>query len=131
MSGPRPPSSTAAASATRGKSPPAGPCGCSPPQAGGGLQLRHSIGQILGCGLQPLELHDGEQWGALAWPRTAERRRQVLTLEQDRSGWGMFLPPLGRAPLEQLLGAIAAAGEPWSEPELSGVLPLDMDNASR
>ncbi len=82
-------------------------------------------------GLQPLELHDGEQWGALAWPRTAERRRQVLTLEQDRSGWGMFLPPLGRAPVEQLLGAIAAAGEPWSEPELSGVLPLDLDNAGR
>ena len=57
----------------------------------------------------------------------AERRRQVLTLEQDRSGWGVFLPPLGRAPLEQLLGAIAAAREPWSELELSGVQPLDLE----
>ncbi|MEY3757535.1 MAG: hypothetical protein RLZZ263_689, partial [Cyanobacteriota bacterium] len=32
-------------------------------------------------------------------------------------------------PLETLLGVIAQASAPWSQPELSGVLPLDIDGA--
>ena len=63
----------------------------------------------------------------------ADRPRQVLTLELDAQGWGLFLPPLARQPLEQLLQAIAAAalcplrGTPLTEPRLSGMLPLDTD----
>ncbi len=61
------------------------------------------------------------------------RPRQVLTLELDEQGWGLFLPPLSREPLERLLAAIAAADRcplrntPLAEPELSGLLPLDVD----
>jgi uncharacterized protein (DUF2126 family) len=94
--------------------------------------------------------HDDDQqrWQTLAWPLAEELRelipahgpaglrlplqhfpegalRQVLTLETDDDGWGLFLPPLSRAPLEQLLALIAAASAPWSKPELSGVLPYD------
>ena len=53
--------------------------------------------------------------------------RQVLTLERDAEGWGLFLPPLARAPLEQLLGLIASASGAWRQPELSGVLPYDTE----
>jgi len=62
-----------------------------------------------------------------------DRPRQVLTLELDPEGWGLFLPPLARQPLEQLLQATAHAahcplrGTPLAEPKLSGVLPLDSD----
>ena len=55
--------------------------------------------------------------------------RQVLTLEVGPSDWNLFLPPLARQPLETLLGVIAQASAPWSQPELSGVLPLDIDGA--
>ena len=63
----------------------------------------------------------------------ADRPRQVLTLELDAEGWGLFLPPLAREPLERLLQAIAAAahhpvtGAPLAEPKLSGMLPLDAE----
>ncbi len=53
--------------------------------------------------------------------------RQVLTLEISSESWNLFLPPLAREPLERLLGLIAAASAGWSRPELSGVLPLDLD----
>jgi uncharacterized protein (DUF2126 family) len=92
--------------------------------------------------------HDGQHWQAVHWALADERRtllpapgpaglrlplqhfpdhapRQVLTLEITPQGWSLFLPPLDRLRLEQLLAAIAAASAPWSEPELSGVLPLD------
>jgi len=51
--------------------------------------------------------------------------RQVLTIERDASGWALFLPPLERQPLEQLLQRIAARSQGWLQPELSGVLPWD------
>ena len=62
-----------------------------------------------------------------------DRPRQVLTLELDAGGWGLFLPPLSRQPLEQLMVAMAAVahcplqGTPLAEPKLSGVLPFDSD----
>ncbi|MFS6826756.1 transglutaminase family protein [Cyanobium sp. ATX-6F1] len=52
--------------------------------------------------------------------------RQVLTLEVHPGGWSLFLPPLAREPLEQLLRLIAAASAGKSQPLLSGVLPLDI-----
>ncbi|MDA0718296.1 MAG: transglutaminase family protein [Cyanobacteria bacterium] len=52
--------------------------------------------------------------------------RQVLTLECSPSGWGVFLPPLPRQPLELLLRLIAKHSNRWALPELSGVLPLDI-----
>ncbi|MCP9850971.1 transglutaminase family protein [Cyanobium sp. Morenito 9A2] len=52
--------------------------------------------------------------------------RQVLTLEVHPGGWSLFLPPLAREPLEQLLRLIAAASAGHSQPALSGVLPLDI-----
>jgi len=93
-----------------------------------------------------------EQWQAAAWPLAEDLRellgapgpaglrlplqhfpegvlRQVLTLELDPDGWSLFLPPLARQPLEQLLQVIARASSAWSQPELSGVLPLDIDGA--
>jgi uncharacterized protein (DUF2126 family) len=51
--------------------------------------------------------------------------RQVLTLELDPQGWGLFLPPLERQPLEQLLGLIARHAQAWRPPQLSGLLPVD------
>jgi uncharacterized protein (DUF2126 family) len=95
----------------------------------------------------PLSCDDG-QWQTVAWPLAEELRelipahgpaglrlplqhfpehapRQVLTLELDAEGWGLFLPPLLRKPLEQLLRLIAAGSTGWSQPELSGVLPYD------
>ena len=55
--------------------------------------------------------------------------RQVLTLEVGPEDWSLFLPPLARQPLERLLGVIAQVSAAWSQPELSGVLPLDTDGA--
>jgi uncharacterized protein (DUF2126 family) len=58
---------------------------------------------------------------------------QLLTLEVDAEGWELFLPPLERQLIEQLLQAIAAGatapeqGTPLSQPLLSGVLPLDVE----
>ena len=92
--------------------------------------------------------HDEQHWQAVHWPLADERRtllpapgpaglrlplqhfpdhapRQVLTLEITPQGWSLFLPPLDRLRLEQLLAAIVAASALWSEPELCGVLPHD------
>ena len=55
--------------------------------------------------------------------------RQVLTLEVGPNDWNLFLPPLARQPLETLLAVIAEASAPWSQPELSGVMPLDITGA--
>jgi len=58
---------------------------------------------------------------------------QLLTLEIDSQGWGLFLPPLERRPTEQLLQAISglaqqpATGSPLAPPEFSGLLPVDAD----
>jgi len=52
--------------------------------------------------------------------------RQVLTLELDADGWGLFLPPVERAPFEQLLRTIAHCSEGLQPPRLSGVLPYDI-----
>ena len=49
----------------------------------------------------------------------------MLTLELDPQGWGLFLPPLERQPLEQLLGLVSARSQLWRPPELSGLLPVD------
>ena len=51
--------------------------------------------------------------------------RQVLTIECDADGWGLFLPPVERAPFEQILRAIASQCEGVQQPQLSGVLPYD------
>ncbi|MFZ9619934.1 MAG: transglutaminase family protein [Prochlorococcaceae cyanobacterium] len=53
--------------------------------------------------------------------------KQVLTIEVHASGWGLFLPPVPRQPFEQLLQAIAASSSSLAPPELSGVVPLDLD----
>jgi len=97
----------------------------------------------------PLSCEDGH-WQTVTWPLEEELRelipahgpaglrlplqhfpehalRQVLTLELDSEGWGLFLPPLSRAPLEQLLTLLAAASAPWCKPDLSGVLPYDTE----
>jgi len=91
---------------------------------------------------------DGERWQTLVWDLAPELRllsrasgpaglrlplehfpadalRQVLTVEVDAAGWGLFLPPVPRQPFEQLLTAIALACSTWCRPQLSGVLPLD------
>ena len=99
------------------------------------------------------ETVDGELgWQPAAWPLAEELRellgapgpaglrlplqhfpegvlRQVLTLEVGPADWSLFLPPLARQPLEQLLGVIASSSGAWSQPDLSGVLPLDIDGA--
>ena len=97
----------------------------------------------------PLSCDEG-RWQTVAWPLQEELRelipahgpaglrlplqhfpehalRQVLTLERDADGWGLFLPPLSREPLEQLLALLAAASTPWCKPDLSGVLPYDTE----
>jgi uncharacterized protein (DUF2126 family) len=51
--------------------------------------------------------------------------RQVLTLEVDPDGWELFLPPLEREPLRQLLQAVADSLGRLAAPRLSGVLPHD------
>ncbi len=51
--------------------------------------------------------------------------RQVLTLEIDPEGWELFLPPLEREPLRQLLQAVADSLGSLAAPRLSGVLPHD------
>ena len=91
---------------------------------------------------------EGGQWQAVPWPLEEGLRqlsgapgpaglrlplehfpegalRQVLTLELDPEGWGLFLPPLERQPLEQLLALIAQHAQGWRPPELSGLLPVD------
>ena len=95
----------------------------------------------------PLSCEEG-QWGSIPWPLEEPLRelsgapgpaglrlplqhfppdalRQVLTLERDATGWALFLPPLEREPLEQLLRSLAAHSRGWQQPELSGVLPWD------
>jgi uncharacterized protein (DUF2126 family) len=58
---------------------------------------------------------------------------QLLTLEIDTDGWELFLPPLARGPIEELLRAIASlavepdSGAALAVPRLSGVLPVDAD----
>lgn len=97
----------------------------------------------------PLRCEQGE-WRSLAWPLAVELRqlspapgpaglrlplehfpegalRQVLTLELDATGWGVFLPPLERLPLERLLGLLAEHSRSWCPPQLSGLLPVDVD----
>ena len=97
----------------------------------------------------PLSCAEG-QWQSVPWPLAEERRqlsgapgpaglrlplehfpegalRQVLTLELDGEGWGLFLPPLERQPLEQLLQLIARHSGGWRRPELSGLLPVDVE----
>ena len=54
--------------------------------------------------------------------------RQVLTLEVDGEGWGLFLPPLLRTPMEALLQAVADSLGSLTEPRLSGMLPSDADD---
>ena len=98
----------------------------------------------------PLSCEQGH-WHSAAWPLAEELRelsgapgpaglrlplehfpagalRQVLTLELDPEGWGLFLPPLERLPLEQLLQLIARHSKGWPTPLLSGLLPVDVDN---
>ena len=95
----------------------------------------------------PLSCEDG-QWRSIPWPLEDALRelsgapgpaglrlplqhfppgalRQVLTLERDAASWALFLPPLEREPLEQLLRSLAAHSDAWQQPELSGVLPWD------
>lgn len=95
----------------------------------------------------PLSCEEG-QWRSIPWPLEESLRelsgapgpaglrlplqhfpanalRQVLTLERDAAGWALFLPPLEREPLEQLLSSLAAHSGGWQQPELSGVLPWD------
>jgi uncharacterized protein (DUF2126 family) len=53
--------------------------------------------------------------------------RQVLTLEIGADDWQLFLPPLSRVPLTQLLQAVADNLGELAAPGLSGVLPWDAD----
>ena len=98
----------------------------------------------------PLSCEQG-LWRSLPWPLAEDLRqlsaapgpaglrlplehfpegalRQVLTLELDPSGWGLFLPPLERQPLERLLQLIARHSRGWLTPDLSGLLPVDLDH---
>jgi len=95
----------------------------------------------------PLSCEQG-QWSSVPWPLDAALRvlseapgpaglrlplehfpagalRQVLTVERDHAGWALFLPPLEREPLLQLLQGLADLSQGWPQPELSGVLPWD------
>ncbi|MEY2749767.1 MAG: hypothetical protein RLZZ168_1783 [Cyanobacteriota bacterium] len=95
----------------------------------------------------PLSCEQGN-WRSVAWPLADELRqlsgapgpaglrlplehfpegalRQVLTLELDPDGWGLFLPPLERQPLEELLGLVSTHSQAWRPAELSGLLPVD------
>jgi uncharacterized protein (DUF2126 family) len=53
--------------------------------------------------------------------------RQVLTLEIGSDGWELFLPPLLRRPLCELLQLVADGLGELAAPRLSGVLPADAD----
>ncbi len=53
--------------------------------------------------------------------------RQVLTLEIGPDDWQLFLPPLSRLPLTQLLQAVADSLADLAAPGLSGTLPWDSD----
>jgi uncharacterized protein (DUF2126 family) len=97
---------------------------------------------------------DQDQWHSSPWPLPRQQRQltlapgpaglrlplehfpttvpcQLLTLEIDAQGWGLFLPPLERQPTELLLQAISglaqhpATGIPLAPPEFSGLLPVD------
>jgi len=57
----------------------------------------------------------------------SEELRQVLTIERWSDGWELFLPPVERAPFEHLLTALASGCQGLCLPQLSGVLPLDID----
>jgi uncharacterized protein (DUF2126 family) len=114
------------------------------------LPLRDPLEQERRVWAVPLSC-EGNQWQAVPWPLAEPLRqlsgapgpaglrlplehfpegalRQVLTLELDPHGWGLFLPPLERRPLERLLGLIAQHGRTWRPPELSGLLPVDVDD---
>ena len=96
--------------------------------------------------------HDGEAWASSPWPLAEAEQllvategppglrlplqqlpegvpRQVLTLDQTSDGWGLFLPPLEQDSFEELIRAIAAllASKALTAPELSGVLPFDLE----
>lgn len=113
------------------------------------LPLRDPLDQGRRILAVPLSCEQG-QWHSLPWPLAEELRqlsaapgpaglrlplehfpdgalRQVLTLELDERGWGLFLPPLERRPLEQLLQLIADHSRGWLSPALSGLLPVDLD----
>jgi uncharacterized protein (DUF2126 family) len=53
--------------------------------------------------------------------------RQVLTLEIGPGDWHLFLPPLSRVPLTELLQAVADSLGELAAPGLSGMLPWDAD----
>jgi uncharacterized protein (DUF2126 family) len=112
------------------------------------IALRDPLDQARDVWAAPL-CHDNGHWQGALWSLGHEQRRlskapgpaglrlplehlpegiprQVLTLERSHSGWGLFLPPVSRLALEQLIAAIATISAPWQEPELSGVLPLDI-----
>ena len=135
------------------------------PTAAEAEHLLVTIGQQLGCPVEPLQLRDPLQadrqvwavplsfeqhWQTLTWSLKPSLRqlspasgpaglrlplehfpegglRQVLTLERDHDSWGLFLPPLARRPMEQLLRVIARHSGGWRQPELSGVLPVDSE----
>ncbi|MGB5133884.1 MAG: transglutaminase family protein [Prochlorococcaceae cyanobacterium] len=97
---------------------------------------------------------DGQTWSSSRWELPREQRLltlapgpaglrlplehfpaeipcQLLTLEIDAEGWGLFLPPLERRPTEELLRAISdlarahGGSGPLGPPEFSGLLPVD------
>jgi len=47
----------------------------------------------------------------------------VLTLERDATGWALFLPPLEREPLEQLLRSLAASPQVRQSGDFANVAP--------
>ncbi len=150
----------------QGSGPSAAPAASRPiPTAAEAEHLLVTIGQQLGCPVEPLQLRDPLQadrqvwavplsferhWQTLTWALKPSLRqlspasgpaglrlplehfpegglRQVLTLERDHDSWGLFLPPLARRPMEQLLRVIARHSAGWRQPELSGVLPVDSE----
>lgn len=95
-----------------------------------------------------------EQWRSSPWPLARPLRQltlapgpaglrlplehfpsdvpcQLLTLEIESQGWGLFLPPLERQPTERLLQAISGLAQnpatdgPLAPPEFSGLLSVD------
>ena len=95
---------------------------------------------------------DADGWQTSTWPLAEEERllvssdgppglrlplnklpedvpRQVLTLDCNANGWGLFLPPLAPDGFEQLLEAIAQLlhENELMAPQLSGVVPIDQE----